>query len=926
MEVNRRDNFSCGFFPWFFPATSALRREFRVNPRIPQNCAVLFSFFDAEAAALLLRADAAAGRYAGGDSRRLLLAGVLALAGDENSARESLARLTPHAELLETLPAAALADAARLAALSPALLRGCVRTAALAELPAARARLQSPQGDDLEAASGVSLARHHDLHLAALLLAEDYGQLEVAEGGARMAALADALTRAALSRAGPEETPEPLRFQAMGKWGGEELNYHSDLDLQLTGGEGAATRARSALRLLRTLGESGERLKLDLNLRPRGRDGELLLPRAALRAYLENWAAPWEIVAGLRLREIAKQAGPSTEKWLARRDEWFAALWRRRPPPAVIRSTLADFKMRLERQHVMAHGESDLKLGAGGIREVEFIAQGLLLLEGGAEDLRIAGNTWRALRRLEVIGALHSHELQLLLSVYRTLRRLENLLQVEELRQIHLLPASIEGMRRLLAAARAPGPPDASPLLQELAAQRGAVRDLFELKFSGTGRLLFAAGPAAARFPAELSAPLARALETAWARALAASPGLSLTRIAEIELALGAALAERPAAAAGWSGLLDALADGQRGLAPLAHDAAGLSALSRLLAEAPPLAALLSRQPELLAAMRFGADPLAELPAAVAARLQSAADQPGAAQRACGLSRFVSGAAVLLSAISGAAAARALAAADRAVLAKEWEDTGNDRNLCIALGALGGGGMTLRGDWDLVFIGEGAAPAELLRRHAAHTAWGKLPDLDLDLRPWGRDGEPVISLKSLADYLREKAEPYEKLAWLRAVPVAGGEAQRAQFIGTILTPLRAWRPDESELAALWRRVGQRAGQGFKTLPGGPLALLAGRQCAELLRDAPRAEALRAHEENFLDLRFRLELSGEKSELLRTDEDWRALAERTGEPLFAQLPAWRAAVLDLLQPWRAGFQEGAEETAKRARSAHRAVDT
>ena len=250
----------------------------------------------------LLRADAAAARYAGGENRRLLCAGMLALAGEENAARASLGRLAPHADVLETLAAAALADAVRLAALSPALLRGCARTAALAELPAARARLQAAQGDFLEVAPDVPLARHHDLHLAALLLAEDYGQLDVAEGGTHMALLADALTRAALRLAGPEETLEPLRFQAMGKWGGEELNYHSDLDLQLTGGEGAAKRARAALRHLRTLGEAGERLKLDLNLRPRGKDGELLLPRAALRAYLENWAAPWEIVAASQLR------------------------------------------------------------------------------------------------------------------------------------------------------------------------------------------------------------------------------------------------------------------------------------------------------------------------------------------------------------------------------------------------------------------------------------------------------------------------------------------------------------------------------------------------------------------------------------------------------------------------------------------------
>src|SRR6185369_15608094 len=127
--------------------------------------------------------------------RRGVCAGMLALAGDEDAARASLSRLAAQADFLESLPAAALADAVRLAALSPALLRGCARADALRELPAARARLLSGAGDAIEAPSGAALARHHDLHLAALLLAEDYGQLEVADGGARVATLADALTR-----------------------------------------------------------------------------------------------------------------------------------------------------------------------------------------------------------------------------------------------------------------------------------------------------------------------------------------------------------------------------------------------------------------------------------------------------------------------------------------------------------------------------------------------------------------------------------------------------------------------------------------------------------------------------------------------------------------------------------------------------------
>jgi glutamate-ammonia-ligase adenylyltransferase len=862
-----------------------------------------------EPALALVLADPAASIYAGGPERSRIVARQLGLAAD---AQAVLHRLAPAAAALLPLSAAALADAVRLATLSPALFRQLAavtpeKTGPLERMTEIRRGFSAPHQSPLHCAPGEDAGRFHDLHLAAILLAEDYGQLQVADGGERMARLGDALAAAALAPEPGTDDSEPLRLFAMGKWAGEELNYHSDLDLQLTGDPVRAPEAHRALDRLRKLGGEAQRLRLDLNLRPRGKDGELLIPRDALLAYMENWALPWEVVAALRFREIVPAGGDGADGAAARRQEWLRLLWRRRPPAIALKHTLSEFKTRLEAHHTRGYGLADLKLGPGGIREIEFIAQGLILIEAGEDDLGFAGNTFRALRRLANLGALRSHELQLLLATYEQLRRLENLIQVRDLLPHHRLPADLPGMAELLAAARQPGPPDNSPFLEALAASREAVRDLFEAKFRDRGRLLFSR-PEGRFADAGLDPRRELSLEQGWERAIAASPGVESAPLRELELALSAALAAEPAGAVHWETLVHSLADQHLGLRPLLAAAAGLNGLARLLARSPYLATLLARQPLLLAQVQFQEQPPDDLPALVEALLDGPAGQaPHAAHRASGLARFHLGVASLLSGLSGAKAAALLARCDRRLLQHEWAAQGDDAVLVVALGSLAGGTLTPKGDWDLVFLaaesGHEAAIPRLIQPHAALTAWGRLPAIDINLRPWGKDGETTVTPATLAKYLADGAEPYEKLAWLRARPVAGNEALAASLEKEILAPLRQWRPDRAALQSLWQRIDQRVGQGFKTMRGGPLAVLVALQLTELLNLPEPAAALRRCNDFYLDIRFQLELRELKIADPESPAQWEALAESSGCALFAQVDAMRQEALATLAPLR-----------------------
>jgi glutamate-ammonia-ligase adenylyltransferase len=323
-----------------------------------------------------------------------------------------------------------------------------------------------PEGGDPATALRIAYRRRL-LQLAALDLTGARSLDEVMAGLSDLttAALAAALAiaRAELT---PGQPPARLAVIAMGKCGARELNYASDVDVIFVAGppvgrggtaedsDIAALRTATALAsaMIRVCSQStpeGALFPVDPNLRPEGRDGPLVRTVASHHAYYERWAKTWEFQALLKARFVAGDSALGAEYlatvtpmvWQAAQREDFVTdvqAMRRR----VVESLPANVAGR------------ELKLGPGGLRDIEFAVQLLQLVHGrGDETLREAG-TLPALAALAAGGYVGRADAAAMGSAYRFLRGVEHLLQLRQLRRTHLLPEDPVVLREIGRALR----------------------------------------------------------------------------------------------------------------------------------------------------------------------------------------------------------------------------------------------------------------------------------------------------------------------------------------------------------------------------------------------------------------------------------------------------------------------------------------
>ena len=283
--------------------------------------------------------------------------------------------------------------------------------------------------------------------------------------------LADAILEAALQVAfrttirhrGTPRTDDgrPATFVVlgMGKLGGVELNYSSDIDLiflyeadgktdhqrSITNGEFFGQLAREYVRLLTETTEMGSPYRVDLRLRPDGKRGPVVISVASALQYYENRARTWERQAFIKARPVAGNLE------LGRRflDELTTWIYRRYLSRADITGIKA-LKRRIEQRTRREGGDlRNVKTGHGGIRDVEFVIQFLQLLNGGDRAELRTGNTLEAIARLQDAGCLTSLEGSLLAENYSFLRMIEHRLQIMFDLQAHLLPEAPEELRKL---------------------------------------------------------------------------------------------------------------------------------------------------------------------------------------------------------------------------------------------------------------------------------------------------------------------------------------------------------------------------------------------------------------------------------------------------------------------------------------------
>lgn len=638
---------------------------------------------------------------------------------------------------------------------------------------------------------------------------------------------------------------EDARFvvMALGKLGGEELNYSSDIDLMYvfsrdgetsgagTEGRGAISNrefftrlAREATHLIAGRDPEGQVFRVDLGLRPGGKDGDLIISLGAAIAYYRSWAENWERQALIKARPAAGDLD------LGRRLVALVEplIYPPRPDP-YLTLEIGAMKDRMDAQ-ISAEGraDTDVKLGRGGIREIEFAVQALQLQHGGQDPWLRQGNTLLALHRLADKGYLSHSEWASLSKAYVFLRDLEHRLQLGEDRQTSTLPGSVRELeilaRRMRLGDPAPGK-EVTVLETELAAHRGIVRAFYD---SVVGRaaqpriddqtpdlwldrmdeatlketLLMSgfAEPATALRPVKL---IRRVLQSA-----ALSPELRRAlRKAGPAIVQAATSTQSPRRALdNLEKLISSVAATPMRLLRFVSRREVLGPTIRLLAGSDLLAGLVIRQPSILRRLENRVWILKDPGAGPYRRaLQEAVRRPGGRHaRADRLRRRqqealaaiairdINRQATLretlkgLSDLADATLDAVMNLARDELAARGQRPPARLRLAILALGRLGYRELDYGSDLDLVFLHDGAGGEEaegrvallrwcesIVRILSTLSREGQLYRVDLRLRPSGREGGLVTSLASLRDYFLTTAEVWEMQSFLKARPAAG---------------------------------------------------------------------------------------------------------------------------------------------------------
>ncbi|GGU17193.1 bifunctional [glutamine synthetase] adenylyltransferase/[glutamine synthetase]-adenylyl-L-tyrosine phosphorylase [Streptomyces coeruleorubidus] len=703
-----------------------------------------------------------------------------------------------------------------------------------------------------QATDPVSLRVAYRRCLLSIAARDVCGTTGVAESAAELADLATATLRAALGLAGaaaPEDAALcRLAVIAMGKCGGHELNYVSDVDVIFVGEavEGAdetkAVRAatRLASHMMRICSETtveGSIWPVDANLRPEGRNGPLVRTLSSHLAYYQRWAKTWEFQALLKARPVAGDLDLGAEYVAAVQPLVWKAAERENFVPDVQK-----MRRRVVENIPVAEVDRQLKLGPGGLRDVEFAVQLLQLVHGRTDTSLRSGTTLDALKALAAGGYVGRADAAQLDEAYRFLRSMEHRIQLFRLRRTHLVPEDEAELRRIGRSLGLRTDPVAE-LLREWKRHATVVRRLHEKLFY---RPLLDAVAQLATGEARLSAEAARERMVALGYADPASAlrhlealASGVTRKAAIQRTLLPVMlgwfadsADPDAGLLNFRKVSDALGKTPWYLRLLRDEGAAAQNLARVLSAGRLAPDLLMRAPEAVALLGDGdgggLEPRsrAHLEQEILAAVNRADGAAQAVTAARGVRRrelFRTAAAdivasygteeqpveadpgALVDRVGGAVSdltAATLAGTLRAVVRDGWGDRLPTRFAIIGMGRFGGHELGYGSDADVLFVHE---PRDGVDEREAGQAANKVVSemrrllqipsadppllIDADLRPEGKSGPLVRTLTSYAAYYRRWSLTWESHALLRAEHVAGDEDLGRRFI-ELIDPLR----------------------------------------------------------------------------------------------------------------------------------------
>ncbi|KAA6217312.1 bifunctional [glutamine synthetase] adenylyltransferase/[glutamine synthetase]-adenylyl-L-tyrosine phosphorylase [Streptomyces filamentosus] len=676
------------------------------------------------------------------------------------------------------------------------------------------------------------------------------GTTGVAQTAAELADLATATLRAALALASAAEPADAAQCRlaviAMGKCGGHELNYVSDVDVIFVGepAEGAdeakaiQAATRLASHLMRICSETtveGTIWPVDANLRPEGRNGPLVRTLSSHLAYYQRWAKTWEFQALLKARPVAGDP----ELGSAYVDAVSPMVWQAAERENFVTDVQA-MRRRVVDNIPVAQVDRELKLGPGGLRDVEFAVQLLQLVHGRSDATLHSGSTLDALAALAAGGYVGRADAAQLDEAYRFLRAMEHRIQLYRLRRTHLVPEGEADLRRLGRSLGLRTDPVAA-LNKEWRRHASVVRRLHEKLFYRPlldavaqltpGETRLSTKAAGQRLEALGYADPAAALRHLEALASGVSRKAAIQRtLLPVLLGWFADSADPDAGLLGFRKVSDALGKTPWYLRLLRDEGAAAENLARVLSAGRLAPDLLLRAPEAVAILGDpeglkprGRDHLEQEVLAAVGRADGAEQAVAAARGVRRRELFRTAAADLIDSygtedsprtsdpgalvdrVGGAVTdlnAATIAGALRAAVRAEWGDELPTRFAVIGMGRFGGHELGYGSDADVLFVHE---PREGVDEQEATRAANRvvaemrrllqLPTtdppllIDADLRPEGRSGPLVRTLASYAAYYRRWSLVWESQALLRAAPMAGDADLGRRFV-ELVDPLR----------------------------------------------------------------------------------------------------------------------------------------
>lgn len=698
-----------------------------------------------------------------------------------------------------------------------------------------------------------------------------------------LSALADAILDASCRRihadlASRHGEPEGGGFAivSLGKLGGAELNYSSDIDLlflysrngETSGPARIANKefyrrlASSLTQTLSTYTPAGIAYRVDLRLRPDGRLGEVAISLDAAKAYYGSRARDWELQMLIKARVSAgdRALGEAFLDFVE----------------PLIYSTTLDFgvveaaseaRQRVGEKRRTARG-FNVKLASGGIRDIEFLVQCLQRLHGGREPWVRHGGTLLALSRLHDKGLLSPAEYSKLAGAYQFLRRLEHRLQLCDDRQTHTLPekaAELDALARKLPTAHFGDVPDSSTLMPELQRHLAGVRDIYERVIHAQKPMYYT--PAQAHAPGEhhgeSGEPAAAHGHIGPPPAVNhgtgnAAPASNLVRFLDQRapgLAQALARAGLHRGRAAFEHFLERVMEHPAYVDLLDRDSVISGCVFDLFENSPHFAEQLIRAPELVEELPRLREPAARGSAGI-----EDIDDPTSLRRAFRREMFrIQAESICFSAPifttlehTSDLADAAIAAACRTAVEQVSNSRGPasasyrpaDQLMVITMGRLGMREFDLGSDADLIFVLPDDDSQELafwtrvaermIGILTAYTGEGTVFSVDTRLRPNGREGPLVQTESAYKAYFATQAEAWEGISYMKCRAVAGNLERGTRFL--------------NELQEVdWRRYGQ-SGRSRKQL-----AAMRARLEKEQSGDSP----LKAARGGYFDIDFAL---------------------------------------------------------------------